>query len=454
MKRIGSILLTLWILVSFCFFPSDAFATDKIDLTTFALPKPQALKYYLFESDSEKETEHDALAMIYVLDDSVAVLAADAWSQSNDFLERNSLQYFGICLQYDVSLDGEENWQYRPEWDHQYYAGSFDQGYSSVPLSDVAMNAFEFFWLYYYRGEGSETFLPYQPAIISKHHQNENGDEWNTYHFDVKNHSLHIRCRYYMEWQTVDPQTGTVSEMQHRVSPWSDSTVFDQNSVMPIPEKPVSYEAPVISDLQILPPEGIQDTYQLTYFLTTPQSVWTTNMYYLMTKDGSFDGLKTQLSINGGDWQDYETMDSFGDLGLNSGRRYASGQLAFTEESNIRLRVRYMGSLGASEWSNVLELKGTGSNSVTESVTSSSTNAVTTTTTMTTLINPTSEARSLSGVFGWVIAILTFILLVVIVLIAATQKTICPSCGTKCKKHEETCPKCGRKLKNPKTDTT
>ncbi len=446
MKRIVNILLSVLLFVSLGFFSGKTHASDKIDLTTFVLPKPQPLQFYLFESEPESETEYDALAMIYTVDDTVAALSANAWSQSDAFLERNGLQYFGICLQYDVSLDGEENWQYHPEWDLQYYAGSFSHGYSSVPLSDVAMNAFEFFWLYYHQGEGSDTFVPYQPAIITKQHQNDNGDTWNTYHFDIENHSLYTRCRYYMEWQTVDPLTNEVSEMQHSVGPWSDSTVIDRNSAMAIPEKPVSYDAPVISDLQMLPPGETQQTYDLSYFLSTPQSVWTANMYYLMTNDGGFDGLKTQISINGGDWQDYETLDSFGDLGLNNGRRYANGQLAFTEDSHIRLRVRYIGTQGASEWSNILELNGNATNLKTEAVSSSDSNDVTTTTTVSTPISPENEAHSLSGVFVWVIAILALILLVVVILMVATKKHICPNCNTKCKKQADTCPKCGRKL--------
>ncbi|MBR6657344.1 MAG: dockerin type I repeat-containing protein, partial [Oscillospiraceae bacterium] len=205
---------------------------------------------------------------------------------------------------------------------------------------------------------GSDTFVPYQPAITTYVYHHEDWDE-NIYSFDTENHSLYIRCRYYMEWEPVvmGEYGEEPGEKQSKFSDWSESAVFGKNSTQIIPEEPTVYEAPIVSDLKIILPNEIYYDTHLEYIQTTPESVWLANIYYMMTGDGYFDGLETQVSINGGEWISFDTADSWGDWCLWNGSRGAyNDDVIMDENTNVRLRIRFNGSHGPSPWSNIAEV--------------------------------------------------------------------------------------------------
>ena len=443
MKRILSVFLSLLLLLSL--FSVTAFAAEENDIGEFELPAPKAPNYFIYTDGNASEGHHDHLRMIMVADPEVALLAAEYSKDSDAFYEKYGLWSFEIVMQYDVSLDGENDWQYTSEWDSQYGVGSYGEGFQSVALRSELMEDFEFFWLTYHEGQGSDTFKPYQPAILT-----EKFDGENSYSFDVENHSLYIRCRYYMEWEPlVQHEEGEgPGEKQSKFSEWSESAVFGKNTTQIVPDEPTIYEAPVISDLKVVLSEGDENSH-LEYVQTTPESVWMTGVYYLMKEEGQFDGLETQVSIDGGEWVEFSTADSGDDWCLHNGSRSTHNfDIPIEENSNVKFRVRFTGSHGPSEWSNVLELNGGGTQELPDD-TNKPTDEPTTD-------EPGEDNCSLCGfcpvplglcIFIWIAVTVVVILVIVIIVVAATQKKKCPNCKTKCEKKDKCCPNCGQRLK-------
>ena len=447
MKKIFCIILSILILLSS--FIITAFAAEENDISAFEFPKPEAPNYFIYTDGDASEGRHDDLRMIMVADPKVAALAAEYYSDSDAFYEKYGLWSFAISMQYDVSLDDEEHWQHTEEWDNSWYTSGYADGYPYVSLGPEMMEDFEFFWLTYYEGPGSDTFVPYQPAITTYVYHHEDWDE-NIYSFDTENHSLYIRCRYYMEWEPVvmGEYGEEPGEKQSKFSDWSESAVFGKNSTQIIPEEPTVYEAPIVSDLKIILPNEIYYDTHLEYIQTTPESVWLANIYYMMTDDGYFDGLETQVSINGGEWISFDTADSWGDWCLWNGSRGAyNDDVPIEENTNVKLRIRFTGTHGPSEWSNVLELNGGGTQENPDDTGKAPDEKP-----------PVDEKDkcSLCGfsgvplglcIFIWIVIAIVVILVIVIIIVIATKKKKCPNCKTKCGKKEKFCPHGGQQLR-------
>ena len=446
MKRLFSIFLSLLLLLSI--FSITAFAAEENDISKFELPTPKAPNHFVFTDGDAKEGHHDDLRMIMVADPEVALLASEYNRDSEAFREKYGLYYFEIAMQYDVSLDNEENWQHNEEWDTQYYNDGIGQGYPYTIIRSEMMEDFEFFWLTYYEGSDSNTFVPYKPAILTEKFVGD-GYESDVYSFDVENHSLYIRCRYYMEWETFDAEKNEIGSKQSKFSDWSESAIFGKNTTQIVPEEPTTYEAPIISDLKIVLSEGDENSH-LEYVQTTPESVWLANVYYYMKDEGQFDGLETQVSIDGGEWIEFDTADAGGDWCLWNGSRSAFNfDVPIEENSNVKLRIRFTGTHGPSEWSNVLELGGGGTQEIpgqTDEPTDEKPP----------VDEPNEDKCSLCGfcpvplglcIFIWIAIALAVILIVVIIIVIATKKKKCPSCKTKYGKKDKCCPSCGQRLK-------
>ena len=415
MKRLLGIFLSLMILLTLL--PLAAFAAEEYDIGAVELPTPKAPNYFIYTDGDASEGHHDNLRMIMVTDPEVALLAAEYNADSETFYEKYGLWSFEIVMQYDVSLDGEDNWQHHAAWDTEYYTGGYADGYSYVALRSEMMEDFEFFWLTYHEGQGSETFMPYQPAIITEKYYYSDGYEEEIYSFDVENHSLYIRCRYYMEWEPlVEYEEGWgPGEKQSKYSGWSESAVFGKNSTQIIPDEPTTYEAPIISDMKIVLSEGDENSH-IEYTQTTPESVWMNGVYYLMNDEYGFDGLETQVSIDGGEWIEFSTADAGDDWCLWNGNRGAYNfDVPIEEDSNVKLRIRFTGTHGPSEWSNVLEINGGGTQEIPDN-TNKPADAPTTD-------EPSEEKCSLCGfcpvpmglcIFIWIAIAVVVILLVVI----------------------------------------
>ena len=128
MKRTISVLLLLLLLLSL--FPATAFAAEENDISQFEFPTPKAPNYFIYTDGDASEGHHDNLRMIMVTDPEVALLAAEYNADSEAFYEKYGLWSFEIVMQYDVSLDGADNWQHNAQWDIEYYTGGYADGYS------------------------------------------------------------------------------------------------------------------------------------------------------------------------------------------------------------------------------------------------------------------------------------------------------------------------------------
>jgi len=446
MKRILSVLLSLFLLLSL--FSVTAFAAEENDISKFELPAPKAPNYFVYTDGNASEGDHDHLRMIMVADPEVALLAAEYSKDSEAFYEKYGLWSFEICIQYDVSLDGEDNWQHNEEWDTNWYTDGIGNGYPYESIRSELMDDFEFFWLTYYEGEDGSVFEPYKPAITTYVYHHGDWDE-NIYSFDVENHSLYIRCRYYMEWEPLvknDDGEGP-GEKQSKFSDWSESAVFGKNGTQITPDEPTTYAAPIISDMKIVLSEGDENSH-IEYAQTTPESVWMTGVYYLMKEEGQFDGLETQVSIDGGEWIEFSTADSWGDWCLWNGSRGAyNDDVPIEENTNVKLRIRFIGTHGPSEWSNVLELNGGGTQENPDDTGKAPDE------------KPPVDGKdkcSLCGfcpvplglcIFIWIAIVVVVILVIVIIIVTLTKKKKCPNCKTKCEKNDKCCPNCGQRLK-------
>ena len=444
MKRIFSVLLSLLLLLSL--FSVTAFAAEENDISKFELTAPKAPNYFVYTDGDASEGHHDDLRMIMVADPEVALLAAEYDRDSEAFYKKYGLYSFNLVMQYDVSLDGEDSWQHNEEWDTEYYNDGHVNGYPVQSLRSELIEDFEFFWLTYYEGPDSDTFVPYKPAILTEKFTGD-GYEQDIYSFDVENHSLYIRCRYYMEWETFDAEKNEIGEKQSKFSDWSESAVFGKNGTQNTPDEPATYEAPVIADLKIVLSEG-DDNSHIEYAQTTPESVWMTGVYYLMKEEGQFDGLETQVSIDGGEWIEFDTADAGGDWCLWNGSRGAyNDDVPIEENTNVKLRIRFTGTHGPSEWSNVLELNGGGTQENPGETNKAPEGKP-----------PVDEKDkcSLCGfcgvplglcIFIWIAIAIVVILVFVIIIVIATKKKKCPNCKTKCEKKDKCCPNCGQRLK-------
>lgn len=446
MKRIFSVLLSLLLLLSL--FSVTAFAAEENDISKFELTAPKAPNYFVYTDGDASEGHHDDLRMIMVADPEVALLAAEYDRDSEAFYKKYGLYSFNLVMQYDVSLDGEDSWQHNEEWDTEYYNDGHVNGYPVQSLRSELIEDFEFFWLTYYEGPDSDTFVPYKPAILTEKFTGD-GYEDDIYSFDVENHSLYIRCRYYMEWETFDAENNEIGEKQSKFSDWSESAVFGRDSTQIIPDEPTTYAAPVISDMKIVLSEGDENSH-IEYVQTTPESVWMTGVYYLMKEEGQFDGLETQVSIDGGEWIEFSTADSWGDWCLWNGSRGAyNDDVPIEENSGVRLRIRFTGTHGPSEWSNVLELNGGGTQENPDDTGKATDEKPP-------VDDPSEDKCALCGfcpvplglcIFIWIAIVVVVILVIVIIIVTLTKKKKCPNCKTKCKKKDKCCPNCGQRLK-------
>ena len=447
MKKLLAFLLSLILLLSV--FSVTAFAAEENDISKFELPAPKAPNYFVYTDGDATEGHHDDLKMIMVADPDVALLAAEYDRDSDAFYEKYGLYSFNLVMQYDVSLDGEDNWQHNEEWDTNWYTDGIGNGYPYVSLRSELMEDFEFFWLTYYEGEDGSVFEPYKPAITTYVYHHEDWDE-NIYSFDVENHSLYIRCRYYMEWEPLvkNEEGEGPGEKQSKFSDWSESAVFGKNSTQTTPDEPTTYASPIISDMKIVLSEGDENSH-IEYTQTTPESVWMNGVYYLMKEDGQFDGLETQVSIDGGEWIEFSTADSGDDWCLWNGSRGAyNDDVPIEENTNVKLRIRFTGTHGPSEWSNILEINGGGTQEIPDNTNKPTDEP--------TIDEPDEEKCSLCGfcsvpfglcIFIWIAIALAVILVIVLIIMIAAKKKKCPNCKTKCKKKDKCCPKCGQQLK-------
>jgi len=338
-KRTVSFLLA--IVLCLTLLPMTALAAGDT-LKDVPIPKPAAPNYFM--TDVASENWDGYIRIVTLFDNSMLELVRENDIDPEGFYAKYGItndNYNGlyIHMQYDVNVDGR-GWQYTPEWDEEWgYTGSYAAGYDKNYLSDDLVSEFTLADAYH-----EETRELYGDMIYLSH-QDEYGDD--VWRFDLTDHSVQVRCRYYMEYYSNDEQIIRTGE-------WSDIAVIGKGSTQRVPAEPKSYAAPVISEMKVVPPEGTQTEAYVYFELDTPDSVWDAEIYYAMNDEWGMDDLQAQINVNGGGWQDVYVGNSH--WPLYEGDRVTSTTAAITEKSHVQLRVRYGGPLGYSGWSNVLEV--------------------------------------------------------------------------------------------------
>ena len=337
MKKLLCSLLALTMCLSVMTFTAVAADT----LKDVELPKPVTPNYFVVNQDFSG-THNDYITMYAAFDDSLVKLYTEYDVDSEAFFEKYGIENEGyydffLAMQYDVNVNNN-GWQYIPEWDEvDGYTGSYAEGYDYTSVRTERF--YDFTLADLYQEEAREL---YKDVIYSAEQ-----DGATVYHIDLEKYSVQIRCRYQMRYIHND-------DWVIRNSEWADIAVLGKGSTQIIPVQPTSYEAPVISNMKVVPPQEYQNEAYVYFELDTPDSVFSADLYYEMNDESSLDELQAQISVNGGDWVEVYVANSH--WPLYEGDRQTSTTAALTSESHVQLRVRYGGPLGYSDWSNVLSV--------------------------------------------------------------------------------------------------
>ena len=338
-KRTLSFLLALVMCLSML--PVTALAAGDT-LKDVPIPKPAAPHYFM--TDVEYESWNGSIRIVTLFDNSMLELVRENDIDPEGFYVKYGItnEYYNdlfIRMQYDVNVDGR-GWQYTSEWDEvDGYTGSYAAGYDQNYLHDDLVSEFTLVDLLHEESRA----LYGNMAYLS--HQSEWGED--VWRFDLTNHSVQVRCRYYMEYYDND-------EQMIRTGDWSDIAVIGKGSTQRTPTAPTSYAPPVISNMRVVPPEGYQSEAHVYFELDTPDSVWDAEIYYALHDERGLDELDAQINVNGGGWETVYVGNSH--WPLYEGDRQSATTKSITEESHVQLRVRYGGPLGYSDWSNVLSV--------------------------------------------------------------------------------------------------
>ena len=339
MKRILAMLLAL--VMCMALLPVTVSAAGDT-LKDVPIPKPAAPDYFM--TDVAYDGWDGYIRIVTVFDNSMLELGRENDIDPEGFyakygITNDNYNNLYIKMQYDVNVDGR-GWQYTSAWDEEWgYTGSYSAGYDQNYLHDDLISEFTLADAYH-----EETRALYGDMIYLSH-QDEYGDD--VWRFDLTNHSVQVRCRYYMEYYCDDVQ-------MIRTGDWSDIAVVGRGSTQRVPTEPKSYAAPIISEMKVVPPEKAEQEAYVYFELDTPDTVWDAQVYYEMHDELGIDELDAQISVNGGAWQDVYVGNSH--WPLYEGDRVTSTTAALTANSHVKLRVRYGGPLGYSDWSNVLEV--------------------------------------------------------------------------------------------------
>ncbi len=340
MKKLLSVILALTMCLSVM--TMTAFAVEDT-LKDVPIPKPMTPNYFV--AGAEYETHDHTIRMVTVFDNSMVQLSTEESTDSEAFWQKygvtNKDYYeFDLRMQYDVNIDGR-GWQYTPAWDEDLYGytGAYDKGYDYNGVREDLVSDFTLADTYWENTRALYGDMVYLAG------QDEYGDD--IWRFDLENHSAQVRCRYIMAYISND-------EWVIRTGEWSDIAIIGKGSTQRTPTEPTSYAAPVISNMRVVPP-GEYETEAHVYFeLDTPDSVWDAEIYYAMNDEWGLDELDAQINVNGGEWETVYVANSH--WPLYEGDRQTSSTAAITEKSHVQLRVRYSGTLGYSDWSNVLSV--------------------------------------------------------------------------------------------------
>ncbi len=252
-----------------------------------------------------------------------------------------------IYYQCDIALDDPNGWMMQPDWNWDNpndftYNGAYGDATTSESFGpDEKIYEHGLFDAYY---EGTQQQLA--DAIVTG--TDEYGDP--VYQVDLNNHTLYFRFRWVVTYAYEDDS----SNWHTIISPWSEVTSVGKNGTQKPLTEPTGFEAPVISDLVVVPPGEYESEAHIKYDVDFPDSLYNAYMWYNVNGNWADIGdIQGQINVDNKGWQDLY----IGNGGwIYDGERSTTSTEALTKESHVQWRVRWSNDYFTSPWSNVLEV--------------------------------------------------------------------------------------------------
>lgn len=279
-------------------------------------------------------------------------ITTDCLKDPEGFLNEFGLEDCWIIVQADAKVD-DGNWLYTTSWDSLDY-----NNWGNLGL-------FNNYWHMSPDWYNSKTF---HESLMYAHsynfdEPNENGifkgtviksvnDGYDTYHFDITNHTFSFRYRigvYCQESSTYEWRGPVFSE-------WSDVASIGKNGNQQKLTKSANPAAPVLSDFTVNAVGSEKYPNNEYYvFLNVPDSIYQDEKYYVVYED-IFEPINilVQYRVNGGAWKEGSIANG---SWLNSGYRLLSlDPVKKGDKIEVRMRFKEGGHdvYTYSAWSNIV----------------------------------------------------------------------------------------------------
>ncbi len=252
-----------------------------------------------------------------------------------------------VYYQCDIAIDDPSAWMMQEDWNWDQpdifaECGAYDWATTCESFGGTQKlyehNIFDLYW------ENTQQQLGGICNTVV------DGDGYTQYQLDLENHTLYFRFRYVVVWSyEADP-----SNIHRLISPWSEVTSVGKNGTQKPLTEPTGFDAPVISDLVVIPPKEYETDAHIKYDMDMPESLYNAYMWYSITGNWADIGdLEGQININNRGWQELYV----GNAGwIYDGERSTTSTERITKESYVQFRVRWANDYFTSPWSNVLSV--------------------------------------------------------------------------------------------------
>ncbi len=245
-----------------------------------------------------------------------------------------------VCIQFDVSMNGEDSWLYVPEWDSHggdlgYDCAAQESSFNSSERIQ-ATTTFDLCW--------EKTRAHFAQYIIK---------EDDHYLLDLENNTLFFRARFIVDYAL----TSAPSERLQLISDWSAISSVGKDGTQQTLTEPTDIPAPIVYGLGFDTAEG-DDKTCLQFNVEFPEGTEHAQLYYLMHGNAGYSvgDLVCEINVNDKGWQSIALSDP---SSLENGIRTTISEKDVKKENIILLRVRLEGEPFTSGWSNTIGTDGT-----------------------------------------------------------------------------------------------
>ncbi len=252
-----------------------------------------------------------------------------------------------VYYQCDIAVDNPDGWLMQPDWNWDKpeeftYNGSYDCATTCdgfTPSGKIENHTIIDLYFEKAREQLEGIYIT-------------GADEYGEpiYKLDTNNHTIYFRFRYVICYEYENDY----GNWHRLISPWSEVTAVGKNTNQQPLTEPTGFEAPVISNLVVVPPDEYGSQAHIKYDVTFPESLYNAYIWYNVHANWTDIGdIQGQINVDGKGWVDLY----IGNAGrIYDGERATSSTELLTEESHVQWRVRWANDSFASPWSNVLEV--------------------------------------------------------------------------------------------------